>query len=140
MNNVWVLAVADNGASPTIGDEPATEEQMTGTKADSDPNRVPQTQQRKGLFDSPMFMILSILLMVYVFFLVLRSPQKKQRQRHKQMVQSLKKNDKVQTIGGIIGTIVDVKDDTITLKIDESNNTKIKVTFAAIGKNLSQDK
>jgi len=56
------------------------------------------------------------------------------------MVQSLEKNDKVRTIGGIIGTIVDVKDDEITLKIDESNNTKIKVAPSAIGRNLSKDK
>jgi len=56
------------------------------------------------------------------------------------MVQSLQKNDKVRTIGGIIGTIVDVRDDEITLKIDESNNTKIKIATSAVGKNLSKDK
>ena len=56
------------------------------------------------------------------------------------MVQSLKKNDRVQTIGGIFGTIVDIKGDEITLKVDESNNTKIKVVASAIGKNLSKDK
>jgi len=56
------------------------------------------------------------------------------------MVQSLKKNDKVRTIGGIIGTVVDIKEDEITLKVDESNNTKIKVASSAIGKNLSIDK
>jgi preprotein translocase subunit YajC len=67
----------------------------------------------------------------------MRGPRKKQ-QEHKQMVQSLKKNDKVRTIGGIIGTIVDIKDDEITLKIDETNNTKIKVIPSAIGRNLSQ--
>ena len=56
------------------------------------------------------------------------------------MVQTLQKNDRIRTIGGIIGTIVDIKDDEITLKVDESNNTKIKIASSAIGKNLSQDK
>jgi len=56
------------------------------------------------------------------------------------MVQTLGKNDRVRTIGGIIGTVVDIKDDEITLKVDESNNTKIKVAPSAIGKNLSKDK
>jgi len=56
------------------------------------------------------------------------------------MVQSLAKNDRIQTIGGIIGTVVDVREDEITLKIDESNNTKIKILRSAIGKNLSKDK
>ena len=55
------------------------------------------------------------------------------------MVQSLTKNDRVQTIGGIIGTVVDIKEDEITLKIDESNNTKIKILRTAIGRNMSKD-
>jgi len=74
-----------------------------------------------------------------MYFLLFRGPRKKQQQ-HKQMVQSLGKNDRVQTIGGIIGTVVDIKDDEITLKVDESNNTKIKVSLSAIGRNLSKDK
>lgn len=56
------------------------------------------------------------------------------------MVQSLEKNDKVRTIGGIIGTVVDIKDDEITLKVDEASNTKIRIASSAIGKNLSKDK
>ena len=52
----------------------------------------------------------------------------------------LKKNDRVRTIGGIIGTVVDIKGDEITLKVDESNNTKIRVAKDAIGKNLSKEK
>jgi preprotein translocase subunit YajC len=74
-----------------------------------------------------------------MYFLLFRGPRKKQQQ-HKQMVQSLQKNDRVRTIGGIIGTVVDIKDDEITLKVDESNNTKIKVASSAIGKNLLKDK
>jgi len=64
---------------------------------------------------------------------------KKQQQQHKLMIQSLKKNDKVRTIGGIFGTVMDVRDDEIVLKIDESNNTKIRVSSSAISKNLSQE-
>jgi preprotein translocase subunit YajC len=65
-------------------------------------------------------------------------PQK-QKQQRKKLVQSLQKNDRVQTIGGVMGTVVDIKDDEITLKVDESNNTKIKVVSSAIGRNLSKD-
>ena len=53
--------------------------------------------------------------------------------------QTLAKNDKVRTIGGIIGTVVDIKDDEITLKVDESNNTKIKVLPSAIGRNVTKE-
>ena len=55
------------------------------------------------------------------------------------MMQALGKGDKVQTIGGIIGTVMDIKDDEITLKIDESNNTKMKILRSAISRNLSKD-
>ena len=75
--------------------------------------------------------------MMYV--ILFRGPRKKQ-QEHKKMVQSLEKNDRIRTIGGIIGTVVDIKGDEITLKVDESNNTKIKVVSSAIGKNLTKDK
>ena len=55
------------------------------------------------------------------------------------MVQTLAKNDKVRTIGGIIGTVVDVKGDEVVLKIDESNNTKIRLSASAIGRNMSKE-
>lgn len=56
------------------------------------------------------------------------------------MMQSLQKNDRVRTIGGIYGTIVEVRDDEIVLKVDESNNTKIKISPSAIGTSLSEEK
>ena len=74
-----------------------------------------------------------------MLILLFRGPRKKQ-QEQKKMVQSLEKNDRVRTIGGIIGTVVDIKGDEITLKIDESNNTKMHVVSSAIGKNLTKDK
>ena len=54
------------------------------------------------------------------------------------MVQGLEKNDRVRTIGGILGTVVDIKDNEITLKVDESNNTKIRVLTGAVAENLSK--
>ena len=60
-------------------------------------------------------------------------------QDHKKMVEALKKNDRVRTIGGIYGTVIDVKEDEVTLKIDESSNTKIRVTPGAIGSVLSDE-
>jgi preprotein translocase subunit YajC len=75
---------------------------------------------------------------VVMYFILFREPRKRQRQQQ-QMIQSIKKNDKVRTVGGIIGIVVDVKDDEIVLKVDESNNTKIRVMASAIGKNLSNE-
>lgn len=136
MNNIWILSQAESGQGPTgITSEPVTEENEAVTAVSSDPNALPaQKQPNKPLIP---FWIL-IPLMVVMVFMLFRGPQK-QKQQRKQLVQSLKKNDRVQTIGGIIGTIVNIKGDEITLKIDESNNTKITIVASAIGKNLSAE-
>jgi len=136
MNNIWILAQteADQPIS-RITSEQATEETETTTVV-SDSN-TPVVKQQPKPFGS--YLWIYIVFMVLIMFLFLRGPRK-QKQQQKKMLQSLQKNDRVRTIGGIIGTIVDIRDDEITLKVDESNNTKIKVAASAIGRNLSKDK
>jgi preprotein translocase subunit YajC len=138
MNNMLILAQApqaDN--SEQITAEPLTGETETTELVVTDSNAPPTRPQGKptGHFN----LIILGLMFVVMYFLLFRGPRKKQQQ-HKQMVSSLKKNDRVRTIGGVIGTVVDVKDDEVTLKVDESNNTKIKVIPSAIGRNLSSKK
>lgn len=138
MNNVWMLAQMEANEAPSrITSEPVTSEGEAITTVSSDPNAVATRTREQNPFGSWLWIYVALMLvMVFVFF---RGPQK-QKQQRKKLVQSLQKNDRVQTIGGILGTVVDIKGDEITLKVDESNNTKIKVTSSAIGKNLSQDK
>ena len=137
MNNVWILAQAAGEASSGITSEPVTAEKTTTTTVASDANAPVAPQPVQKTLTSPL--LLFGLMLVLFYFVIFRGPRKKQ-QEHKKMVQSLEKNDKVRTIGGIIGTVVDIKGDEITLKVDESNNTKIKVISSAIGRNLSKDK
>ena len=72
-----------------------------------------------------------------MYFILFRGPKKRQQQQD-QLVKALKKNDRVQTIGGILGTVLEVTDTEITLKVDESNNTKIRVLPSAINKVIEQ--
>ena len=139
MNNVWILAQTDGTEAPsTITGEPVTaEETTTTTTVASDPDS--PTQQTPPPRSPLMQYIPFILIFVVMYLILFRGPRKKQQQ-HKQMVQTLAKNDKVRTIGGIIGTVVDIKGDEVTLKIDESNNTKIKIASSAIGRNVSKEK
>ena len=142
MDNIWILANAEGGPSTfDVPAAPATEGAETGTATTTtvaDSNAPPAAAVRqKPAFNSQLIFI--GLMIVVMYLLLFRGPRKKQQQ-HKQMVQSLQKNDRIRTIGGIIGTIVEVKDDEITLKVDESSNTKIKITPSAVGKNLSKDK
>jgi len=136
MDNIWILAQAGgNEASPGISSEPAGSQGQTTTVAD-DPNAPPAPKSRSPFGGSSWIFLALMFVMMYL--ILFRGPRKKQQQ-HKQMVQTLAKNDRVRTIGGIIGTVVDIKGDEVVLKVDESNNTKIRVSASAIGKNLSKD-
>lgn len=134
MNNMWILAQIDGNEGISSMDVPEEGQSITTAPGDANETTTPGQQTQTGF---PSYFILLALMLVMVFVLF-RTPQK-QKQQRKKLEKSLKKNDKVLTIGGIMGTIVDIKDNEITLKIDESNNTKIKVLPSAIGRNLSKD-
>jgi preprotein translocase subunit YajC len=137
MNSLWILAQAEGGSAPSgISSAPVASESETSTTTSSETG-TPSTPPQRSPFQPSQFIFLG-LMFVLMYVILFRGPRKKQ-QEHKQMMQTLAKNDRVQTIGGIIGTVVDTKDDEITLKIDESNNTKIKVVRSAISRNLSKD-
>lgn len=135
MNNFWILAQGQGESGITSG--PVTEE-TTMPMVVSDPNAPAAPLPRRKAFDSSS-LIFIVLMFAVMYLLLFRGPRKKQKQQQ-QMVKSLQRNDRVRTIGGVIGTVVDVKDEEITLKVDESNNTKIKIVPSAIGVNLTKDK
>ncbi len=91
-----------------------------------------------GLFSIEMLLIL---VAATVFMMLLSRPRKADREI-KERLAALKKNDRVVTIGGILGTVMSIRDDnnTVTLKIDESTNTKIQVLKTSIARVLSDDK
>lgn len=77
------------------------------------------------------------LLMGMIFYFILIRPQSKDKKRRAEMLSKIRKNDRVVTIGGIVGTVATVKEDEVTLKVDESNNTKITFSRAAIQRVVS---
>ena len=78
-----------------------------------------------GQAANPIMNLVPILLIFVIFYFLLIRPQKKTQDAHKKMVAGLKKNDDVITSGGIHGTIVNVKDATVMLRVDD--NVKIEV-------------
>ena len=80
---------------------------------------------------SPLVSLMPIVIIFVIFYFLLIRPQKKTQEEHKRMVSGLKKNDEVVTSGGIHGTIVNVKDNSVVLRIDD--NVKIEVQKNAIG-------
>lgn len=83
-----------------------------------------QDGQTGGGLTQMLIMMLPIFLLMY--FLLIR-PQRKQEARRREMIAALKKNDHVMTNGGILGVVVNVKDDEITLRVDDSRDVKIRV-------------
>ena len=78
------------------------------------------------------FLLVAPILFIFWFFLI--RPQQREDDRRRKMLESLKKNDKVYTVGGIIGIVhnVDHEKKEIVLKLDDSNNTKVKFLLHAI--------
>jgi len=68
------------------------------------------------------------------FYLLLIRPQQKQEKQRREMINALKKNDKVLTSAGIYGTVVSVdeKDDRVTVRIDDDRGVKVAFTKASI--------
>jgi len=145
MNSIWILAEASSDVETTQGqaiplagieEAPATSTNTVAdgsntTQEDAPP---PLTTMQKLTQYAP-FVIILIIMYLFIF----RGPKKKQQQ-HAKMVNSLKKNDRVRTIGGIFATVIDVRDKEVILKIDESNNTKMRVNPGAIATVITDEK
>lgn len=76
-------------------------------------------------------MFLPLILMVAIFYFLVLRPQKKQERKEAQMRDSLQVGDEVTTIGGIIGRVVSIKDETFTLETSR-DRTKIRFVRSAI--------
>ena len=86
----------------------------------------------------PQLMFMMIAMFAILYFLVFR-PQRKREQERKAMIRAIGKNDKVVTTGGIIGIVTNVKDDEITIRIDDDKNVRIRVRRDFITGVLNRD-
>jgi len=84
----------------------------------------------------PLFAIIFIL-----FYFIMLRPQRAEQAKRKAMLANMKKNDRVVTVGGIYGVITNVRPeaDEVTVKIDETNNTKLRMTLGSITRVLGDE-
>ena len=75
-------------------------------------------------------MLVSMVLMVAVFYFLLIRPQRKKDKKVKEMLAALKTGDRICTIGGIYGTITKIKDDTVTLAVGSDRTEMIIARWA----------
>lgn len=75
-------------------------------------------------------------LVILIFYFLIIRPQNKKQKEAKKMIEALKKGDRVVTIGGIRGTVLSVKDDTVIVKVDDS--TKLELSKSAVSSVVEQ--
>lgn len=74
---------------------------------------------------NPLASFFPLILIFVIFYFLLIRPQRQSQKEHQKMIQGLQKNDEVVTTGGLHGKIINLKDKSLTLRIDE--NVKIEV-------------
>jgi preprotein translocase subunit YajC len=94
-----------------------------------------QAAQRPGGRSSMLPFVIQLVAIMAIFYFLLIRPQRKIAQKHQALLASLAKNDEVVTEGGIIGTVIHIEEDRITLKTAES--TRIVVLRAKIARVLT---
>ena len=104
------------------------------------PDMIAQNQSPGPQPGGMSFLLPAMLLALLVFmFLSSRSQKKREQRERDEMHAGMTKNDRVLTIGGVIGTIISVKDNEVVLKVDESTNTKMTFVKTAIQRVLTDD-
>ncbi len=86
------------------------------------------------------FQLLPLIFFIFIVYFLLIRPQQKKQREHDMMVKSIKKNDEVVTIGGIHGAVVNIKDKTFTLRVDDSAKIEIDKSSIAYIKKKRDDK
>jgi preprotein translocase subunit YajC len=76
-----------------------------------------------------------------MFYLMMIRPQKRKEQELRRQVTNLKENDRVITIGGIYGVVTNVQRDAqrITIRVDETTGTKLRLNMSAIARVLTAE-
>jgi len=80
-----------------------------------------------------------IIMLMFVVALIIFSVfgQRREKKRRESLLSSIRKHDRVQTAGGVIGAVVDIRDDEVVLKVDEASNTRITFARSAVQHVLS---
>ncbi len=84
----------------------------------------------------PLALLIILVPMAVLFYFMLYRPHKKDQAKRQEMLDGIKKNDTVITIGGMYGVVMkaDKAADEVVLRVDDVAGTKIRFTFGAIAK------
>lgn len=86
---------------------------------------------------SLMPMIIMWTAIIAIFYFLLIRPQRKAQERHQKMVEGLQKGNEVMTEGGIIGQVIHLKEDRVTIKT--ADDTRVVIARAKIARVFGGD-
>lgn len=81
---------------------------------------------------NPIMQLMPLALIFIIFYFLIIKPQKDKAKQHQNTIASLKKNDQIVTAGGVHGTVINVKEKTLVIRIDD--NVKIEIDKSAVGR------
>ena len=88
-----------------------------------------------------MSMVPLLAAIAFLFYFLLIRPHKREQAQRQKLLDAVKKNDRVLTVGGIYGVVTNVHREAneITIKVDESTNTKLRLTLGSIARVLGEE-
>lgn len=94
-----------------------------------------------GASDQILNMLVLIVPIAFLFYFLLIRPQRREQAQRQKLLDAVKKNDRVVTVGGIYGVVTNVHREAneITIKVDESTNTKLRLTLGSIARVLGEE-
>lgn len=97
--------------------------------------------QPPGFWDSMGFMLPAMIAVTVLYLIMMGKPKDQAKTKSADMLANLKKNDRVVTAGGILGTVVNVRSDNdyVTIRVDDSTNARMQVMASSIARVLSDD-
>lgn len=142
-DQIPLVLAQDAKAAPAAGADlpPSTKDkpiESTGTGTPGAPGTpstgapgAPLPQPRPQGFGDSMFLFILMGGLILMIIFSMRT-QRKERKKREDLLGALKKGDRIQTIGGLLGTVVEVRPDRVIIKADENNNTKLTFVRASI--------
>lgn len=90
---------------------------------------------------NPFSMLPMLVALGFLMWIIVLRPQRKERATREAMVAALKKNDRVLTVSGIYGVVTNVRPeaDEVTVRVDETSNTRLRMTMSSILRVLGDD-
>jgi preprotein translocase subunit YajC len=99
-----------------------------GPASSTVPSNPANLQQLPKQDQSAWSQIVFFAVIIGVMWFVLIGGQRKEKKKREAIISAVKKGDRVQTIGGIVGVVTDVRENEVVVKVD--NNTNTRITFA----------